>query len=111
MLSENPFAKIIAGQLPADVVYETPTVIAFRDIKPQAKTHILICPKEEIQTAMHMEDAHEPLFGQLFTAARQVAALEGLKGYKLHMNVGDAGGQVVPHVHLHLLSGDWGPSL
>ena len=110
-LPENIFAKIISGDLPSDKVYETDTVLAFRDISPKAQTHIVIIPKEELVTAKEVHEANLELFGELFLAAKLIAEQEGLHGYKLHMNVDEAGGQVVPHVHLHLLSGDFKTNL
>ena len=110
-LPTNIFAKIIAGEIPANKVYETDTILAFRDIAPKAKTHIIIIPKEELVTAKEVHSANLELFGELFLAAKLIAEKEGLKGYKLHMNVDEAGGQVVPHVHLHLLSPDFKTSI
>lgn len=101
------FEQIIKRESPADIVIETETVIAFRDINPKAKTHILIVPKEKIVTAMEVRRDNIEQFGKLFLVAKQVAEMENLEGYKLHMNVGEKGGQIVPHVHLHLLSADF----
>ncbi len=110
-LSDNIFLKIINGQLPADKVYENERILAFKDIAPKAETHIIIIPKEEIITAMDVNEKNKALFGELFLGAKKIAKKLGLKGYKLHMNVGEAGGQVVPHVHLHLLSSDFKTNL
>lgn len=110
-LPTDIFAQIIAGDLPADIVHETDTVIAFRDIAPKAKTHILVVPKANLVTAKEVTADNTALFGELFLVAKQVAEAEGLAGYKLHMNVDEAGGQVVPHVHLHLLSADFKTNL
>jgi len=110
-LPTNIFAKIVAGEIPANKVYETDTILAFRDIAPKAKTHIIIIPKEILVTAKEVHAANLKLFGELFLAAKEIAKKEGLKGYKLHMNVDEAGGQVVPHVHLHLLSPDFKTNL
>ncbi len=106
-LDTNVFAKIVAGEIPADVVYESEQIMAFRDINPKADTHIVIIPKEEIKTAKEVHEGNVGLFGELFLAAKQIAEDLELEGYKLHMNVDEAGGQVVPHVHLHLLSPDF----
>ena len=111
MLKENVFEKIISGEIPAQKVLETPDILAFHDIAPKAKVHILIIPKMHLTTAQEVSVENTELFGRLFLVAKQVAENLGLKGYKLHMNVGDEGGQVVPHVHLHLLSGDFKTSL
>ncbi len=110
-LPTNPFLGIITGKTPTKVVYETDTVMAFYDIAPQAKTHILIIPKRELVTAKDMTADDAQLMGELILASKVIAEELGLEGYKLHMNVGEAGGQVVPHVHLHMLSSDYASSL
>jgi histidine triad (HIT) family protein len=106
-LDTDIFAKIVAGEIPCDKVFETDTILAFRDIAPKAETHIVIIPKENLVTAKEVNESNLELFGELFLVAKQVAEQEGMEGYKLHMNVDEKGGQVVPHVHLHLLSGDF----
>lgn len=106
-LSENIFAQIIDGKLPAQKVFENDRILAFHDIAPKAKTHILIIPKEELITAKEINNDNVTLFGELILVAKEIATKLGLEGYKLHMNVGEKGGQVVPHVHLHLLSPDF----
>lgn len=106
-LKENIFKKIIDGDIPAKVVYETETVLAFYDIAPKAKTHIVIIPKQEMVTAKEVNADNTSLFGELFLAAKEIAKKLNMPGYKLHMNVDEAGGQVVPHVHLHFLSPDY----
>lgn len=108
------FCKIVAGDIPADIVYQDDTVVAFRDINPQAPTHILIIPREHISTINEIEAEQEATAGRLFTAAREIAAQEGLsdKGYRVVMNCGEGAGQSVFHIHLHLLGGrgfDWPP--
>lgn len=105
------FEQIINREIPADIVFETETVIAFRDINPKAKTHILIVPKANLVTAKEVRRDNIDQFGKLFLVAKQVAEMENLEGYKLHMNVDEEGGQVVPHVHLHLLSPDFKTNL
>ena len=106
-LSENIFKKIIQKEIPADIVYETDTILAFRDIAPKAKTHIVIIPKHEYVTAKEVTSENTAVFGELFLAAKEIAEKLHMHGYKLHMNVDEAGGQVVPHVHLHFLSPDY----
>lgn len=101
------FGQIIDREIPADIVFETETMIAFRDINPKAKVHILIVPKQALKTAKDVHAENFCLFGELFFVAKQVAEMEGIEGYKLHMNVDEAGGQVVPRVHFHLLSPDF----
>jgi histidine triad (HIT) family protein len=106
-LPTDIFAQIVAGEIPCDKVFETDTILAFRDIAPKAETHIVIIPKENLITAKEVNENNLKLFGELFLVAKQVAEQESLEGYKLHMNVDEKGGQVVPHVHLHLLSSDF----
>jgi histidine triad (HIT) family protein len=106
-MSDDLFLKIIKREIPADIVYETDEVLAFRDINPQAPTHILIIPKEHIRTINDLEDSHSELVGKLFLAAAELAAREGFAedGYRVVMNCNQAGGQAVYHIHLHLLGG------
>jgi len=101
------FAKIIAGEIPSDMVFQDDQVTAFRDISPQAPTHILIVPNREIPTANDVSAADEQLLGDMFVVARQLAAEEGIdaNGYRLIINCNEHGGQEVYHLHLHLLGG------
>lgn len=101
------FEKIIAGDLPADVVYRDDTVIAFRDIAPKAPVHLLIVPVKPIPTANDIGDGDETLVGHMFTVARDLAKREGVAddGYRLIINCNHDGGQEVYHLHLHLLGG------
>src|SRR5262245_22047259 len=101
------FEKIIAGELPATIVYKDERVTAFRDIRPAAPTHILIVPNKPIATVNDVADADEPLLGHLFTVARDLARQEGIaeNGYRLIVNCNAHGGQEVYHLHLHLLGG------
>lgn len=110
-LDTDIFAKIINKEIPATIIYESDEIIAFNDIAPKAKTHVLIVPKANIKTAKEVCSDNLNLFGKLFLVAKEVAEKEGLKGYKLHMNVDEEGGQIVPHVHLHLLSGEFKTNL
>lgn len=109
------FKKIIDREITADIVYETDNVLAFRDINPQAPTHVLIIPKEEIPTIADVEGAeHAALLGEMIDAANQIAKSEGIadEGYRLVFNCRDNGGQEVYHLHLHLLGGrkmNWPP--
>ena len=113
-MSDCLFCKILDGEVPADVVYENDTVLAFRDINPQAPTHILIIPRQHISTIDDIDPEHELMVGRLFSAAKEIAAEEGLseKGYRVVMNCGEGAGQSVFHIHLHLLGGrgfNWPP--
>jgi histidine triad (HIT) family protein len=101
------FERIIAGEIPAKVVFRDDRVIAFRDIRPRAPTHILIVPNKPIPTANDIADEDEPLIGHLFTVARDLARQEGIaeNGYRLIINCNSHGGQEVYHLHLHLIGG------
>lgn len=113
-MSENLFLKIIKREIPADIVYETEDVLAFRDINPQAPVHVLIIPKVHIRTVNDLMTDQAELIGKLFLAAKEIAQKEGLSedGYRLVMNCNEAAGQMVFHIHLHLLGGrvfSWPP--
>lgn len=108
------FCKIVNGDIPADLVYESDTAIAFRDINPQAPTHVLIIPRQHIATINDIKDSDQSIVGSLYSAARKVAAQEGIDadGYRAVMNCNAAAGQTVFHIHLHLLGGrdlSWPP--
>ena len=101
------FCKIASGEIPADIVFQNEEVLAFRDINPQAPIHILVIPKEHIESVTKTSQQHEAFLGNLVLAAKQVAKQEGIleKGYRLVINCGSEGGQIVPHLHLHVLGG------
>ena len=101
------FEKIIAGELPATVLYRDSRVIAFLDIKPAAPVHILIVPNKPIATANDIGDEDESLIGHMFIVARDLALAQGIaeNGYRLIINCNAHGGQEVYHLHLHLLGG------
>ncbi len=101
------FCKIAKDEISSEVVYEDRDLKAFKDIHPKAPVHILVIPKIHIQSIAHLEDDHNDVIAKLLYAARDIANTLGLKGYKLLFNVGREGGQVIDHLHLHLLSG-WG---
>ena len=106
------FCKIGRGAVPARVVFEDEFVMAFDDLRPKAPTHILVIPKQHIESIAHLEANHNDVIAKLIYAAKRIAAERGLTGYKLVFNVGRAGGQVIDHLHLHLLGGwdtseDW----
>ena len=106
-MSDDLFLKIINREIPADIIYETDDMLAFRDINPQAPTHILIIPKEHIKTINDLESGHAEMMGKLFLTAAELARSEGIadEGYRVVMNCNEAGGQAVYHIHLHLLGG------
>ena len=107
MAEECIFCRIVAGELPGDIVYQDDSFLALRDIMPKAPTHILVIPKAHITSAAELADGQEDLAGRLITIAGKLAEKEGIarKGYRLAINCGPEGGQVVPHLHLHLLGG------
>lgn len=114
-MSETIFSKIIRKEIPADIVYETDSVLAFRDINPQAPVHILIIPKIQIATVKEIKGAeHSTLLGEMYDAANKIAKNEGVSedGFRLVFNCGENGGQDVYHIHMHLLGGrkmNWPP--
>lgn len=106
-MSETLFTKIIKRELPADIVYEDDAVIAIRDINPQAPTHVLIIPKEEIATVNDIRPEQAELIGKLVLTAQKIAAGEGIAedGYRLVINCNRHGCQEVFHLHMHLVGG------
>ena len=100
------FCKIIKGDIPSTKVYEDALCYAFRDINPQAPTHILVVPKAHIQSVAEVNAHNEALVGHLFTVIAKIAAAEGLEGgYRVISNCGPDAGQTVPHLHFHILGG------
>jgi len=105
-VSECLFCRIVAGEVPADVVAETDRTLAFRDIGPQAPTHVLVVPREHHADLGAVVDADPSLVADVMAAAVAVARQEGLDGgYRLVANTGDDGGQTVHHLHVHVLGG------
>lgn len=101
------FCKIIAGDAPSQTLYQDELVTAFRDIHPVAPTHVLIVPNKHIASVNDLAPQDEMVIGRLFTVARQIAEQEGIAqpGYRLIANTGYDGGQVIYHLHLHLIGG------
>ncbi len=101
------FCQIAAGKVPSEILYQDEEVIAFRDINPQAPVHLLIIPRKHIPSLTRLTDADSPLIGHMIAIANQLAKDEGIseRGYRLVINCGDEGGQLVPHLHMHLLGG------
>ena len=118
-MSDCLFCRMVAGDIPADVVLETNRVFAFRDINPQAPTHVLVIPKEHYPNAAALAAADTGLLGEVVAGAHAVALQEGLvsdggsePGYRLVTNTGPQAGQSVFHMHVHLLGGrrmEWPP--
>lgn len=113
MMEDNIFLKIINRELPADIVYEDDLCLAFRDIDPKAPTHVLVIPKKVIPAHDDIQAADKELIGHLHTVVQKIAADEGAEGgYRVVVNCREQGGQVVPHLHFHLLAGrqmNWPP--
>lgn len=106
MAEKTLFQRIADKEIPADIVFEDESCLAFRDIDPKAPVHILVVPRKPIPTLNDLTPDDEVLVGHLFVVAQQVAAAEGLSGgYRAVFNCGDDGGQEVPHIHLHILGG------
>ncbi|HLS40895.1 MAG TPA: histidine triad nucleotide-binding protein [Ornithinicoccus sp.] len=106
-MSECLFCRIVAGEIPADVVHQTDTVMAFRDIQPRARVHTLVIPKEHHRTVAQLAADDPGLLADVMAAAGEVARIEGVdeSGYRLVSNVGRDAGQEVDHVHVHVLGG------
>jgi len=107
-MSENCIScKIIAGEIPSEKIYQDDTVTAFRDIHPVAPTHVLIVPNKHIASVNDLTEEDEQITGRMLTIAQKLAVQEGIggNGYRLIVNTGPHGGQVVFHLHLHLIGG------
>jgi histidine triad (HIT) family protein len=101
------FCGIVAKSQPADVVYEDDDLIVFKDINPKAPLHVLLVPKQHLATVNDLEEQHTALMGKLFLTAKRLAAQWSIaqQGYRLTVHVGRGGGQIIDHIHMHLLSG------
>lgn len=113
-MSDCLFCKMISGEIQPDTVYEDDEVLGFRDINPQAPTHVLLVPKTHISTINDLQDKHTDLIGKLYLAAKKIAADEGIAddGFRTVMNCNAGAGQTVFHIHLHVLGGrpmEWPP--
>lgn len=99
------FSKIITKEIPAKIVYEDELCLAFHDIQPQAPTHVILIPKEEIRSMAQVTPKHQALLGHLMVKASEVASLLGLSqsGYRLVTNTNEHGGQTIFHLHIHIL--------
>jgi len=106
-MSDCIFCKIVAGEIPAKVVYRDEQVTAFHDINPIAPVHVLIVPNEHMASTAAAEPRHEAMLGHMFTVARAIAAQQGVaeRGFRLVVNNGPEAGQEVPHLHMHLIGG------
>jgi len=101
------FCKMVSGEIAPDTIYEDDDVLAFRDINPQAPTHVLVVPKQHVSTINDLDTDSSVLVGKMMLAAAKIAQQEGFaeQGYRTVMNCNDHGGQTVFHIHLHLLGG------
>lgn len=101
------FCRIVSEELPAEVVGNGERTLAFRDINPVAPTHVLIIPKDHITNASHLESSHGDLLAEMMLLAQQVAAHEKIdeSGFRLVFNIGNDAGNLVPHLHLHVIGG------
>jgi len=106
-LDDCIFCKIVAGEIPTTKLYQDELVTAFRDIHPVSPTHILIVPNRHLASVNEANPEDEAALGRLFTTARRLAEQEGIAegGYRLTVNTGSHGGQVVFHLHMHLMGG------
>jgi len=106
-MSNCLFCKFVNGDIKPNTVYEDDEILAFRDINPQAPTHILVIPKQHIATLNDLDEMHEALMGKLYLAAQKIAREEGIAeaGYRTVVNCNEQAGQSVFHIHLHLLGG------
>jgi len=106
-MTDCVFCKIIAAEIPGEIVFRDEQATAFRDLRPAAPTHILIVPNKHIASVNQLEAGDEALIGHLFTVAKQIAAQKGIdkSGYRLIVNTNADAGQTVFHIHLHLLGG------
>lgn len=112
-MAKTLFQKIIDREIPADIVYEDDQCLAFRDVAPQAPTHVLVIPKKPITSINMLADEDAPLLGHLWLVIRNLASeLQLAEGYRVVVNCGSDGGQAVDHLHFHLLGGrslSWPP--
>ena len=101
------FCKIINRELPSNIVYEDEEIIAFKDIAPVAPVHILVIPKKHISSLVDLKPEDEKVIGRIYSVINQIAEKEGVlnNGYRVIVNCGEDGGQVVKHIHFHLLGG------
>lgn len=100
------FCKIVSGDIPSNKVYEDELCLAFKDLNPQAPTHILVVPKEHIRSVDDINESNEAVVGHIFSVIAKIAKDEGLEnGYRVVSNIGEQGQQSVPHLHFHILGG------
>ena len=101
------FCQIASGEISSEILHQDDEIIAFRDINPRAPVHILIVPRKHVVSLTDLADEEMPILGKMASAAKKLAKKEGIseKGYRITVNSGSEGGQLVPHLHMHLLGG------
>ena len=107
MAADCVFCRIVSGEIPGDFVFQDHEIVAFRDIHPVASTHILLVPRVHIGSVQDLRSGDEAFIGRMILRAKALAEQEGVaeRGYRLVLNCGAYGGQIVPHLHLHLIGG------
>ena len=105
-MSDCLFCKILAGDIPGDIVYEDDTVIAFKDINPKAEVHLLVIPRDHIASLNELTPEHDALIAHMMRVIPQLAKSQGLnEGFRTIINTGKGGGQIIFHLHMHLMGG------
>lgn len=106
-MSDCLFCKIVSGEISCDKLYENDKLVAFRDIDPQAPTHILVIPKKHIRSINELEISDQNLAGEILLAAKEIASIENIEssGYRTIFNTNSDGGQTVYHIHMHVMGG------
>lgn len=99
------FCKIVQGELPSDILQESAQAVIFKDVRPSAPVHYLVVPKKHISSIKEISHENEKLLGHIVLMAKEAAEKLNLSGYRLVFNVGRDGGQIIDHIHLHLLGG------
>ncbi|MFM8453867.1 MAG: histidine triad nucleotide-binding protein [Gammaproteobacteria bacterium] len=99
------FCQILNGEVATDFLYQDENFVAFKDIRPKAPTHVLVIPREHIESLNHVTEYHKTLMGNLMLVIPRIAKQIGLSGFKTQFNTGSAGGQEVFHLHAHILGG------
>ena len=106
-MSDCLFCKIVAGEIPGDMVYEDDRVVAFKDINPKAEVHLLVIPREHVDSLNELTPEHDALIAHMLRVIPQLAKAQGLDaGFRTIINTGKGGGQIIFHLHMHLMGGE-----
>ncbi len=106
-MSDCLFCKIVAGEIPGDMVYEDDRVVAFKDINPKAEVHLLVIPREHVDSLNELTSEHDALIAHMLRVLPQLAKAQGLdEGFRTIINTGKGGGQIIFHLHMHLMGGE-----